>query len=464
MRKFVLFILAMGLLSGGITPEIVSAQTRGGGRPVIERFTANHPTGEVPFSTVFRVLASTRAGSSFNYEWDFGDGESAETTERKIRYTYTRAGEFVAKVTVRDSAGRKATARINIIATAVGNDDPPPSDDDPPQPPPSSRVESCGIYALDTRGGTVNSRGLSLRDRNIRDYDFVSGYAWRMTWPDFEISQGMYDFSPIDFIIEQLEPLDQKLAISLLTREPSYIANTPGITTRTNANDGGNAQRAVPWDSFLQARFEDFIEALGDHQVYSQELGRTVALRDHPVLASINTGVPGFGSLREFGTEVSDLPGYTRDLFKSAVRLSREVITKNFPRQMVYMGFWNITDRTSSPTLHEDIRSNLLDIFDGVQRPRIGFFMDNLARETPTTGFADVLFRSQSEAAIGFQMLQAWNNPFSNAARTDNSVPADGIEYGYQTYGARYMEVYVVDLDDSNYWNDFREWNTILCR
>lgn len=82
------------------------------------------------------------------------------------------------------------------------------------------------------------------------------------------------------------------------------------------------------------------------------------------------------------------------------------VLQDEFPGKFVQIGFWPITDNENAiyggVAASDWIRQQLLAEFDGITRPRIGFFMENLAAKrngpaldpyssTPVTGFASAL-------------------------------------------------------------------------
>ena len=81
---------------------------------------------------------------------------------------------------------------------------------------------------------------------------------------------------------------------------------------------------------------------------------------------------------------------------------------------------------------HELIRQQLLAEFNGVTRPRVGFFMENLAASRPAPGLDPVtgtpnpnwavdLALSQTNMWIGFQALGSWSRPF-NPDHVDNTT------------------------------------------
>src|SRR5581483_2678045 len=281
--------------------------------------------------------------------------------------------------------------------------------------PPDCYHSPCGIYILDSNRGTFN-------DANIRDYPFVTGYVLRMSWADFETTEGVYDFSAIDHIIAKLDSIGQKLTLLLGgtdSAEPAYIASTPGVRTwiDRDSKTGTSVVRAVPWDPFLLDRFSAFTKALGDHLVPSAAAGgRLTPLRDHPVLANINFGVAGLGEIRDRSVKIADIPGYTRQNLTGAVNQSLHAQVDEFPNKFVAVGLWNVTDSTPSPVLWQDISVTILNEFDGTKNPRVGFFEDNLAASKnlntgavtgyPSTDFAPPLFFSKNVTFIMLQALQ----------------------------------------------------------
>jgi hypothetical protein len=328
-----------------------------------------------------------------------------------------------------------------------------------------------GIYILDSDKGTFN-------DANIRELPFVTGYVLRMSWSELETAEGVYDFSAIDHIIAKLDSIGQKLTLLLGgtgTAEPGYIAATPGVRTwiDRDSKTGTSVVRAVPWDPFLLDRFRAFTKALGDHLVPSAAAGgHLTPLRDHPVLANINFGVAGLGEIRDRSVKIADIPGYTRRNFIGAVNQSLHAQVDEFPNKFVAVGLWNVTDSTQSPVLWQDISATILNEFDGIKNPRVGFFEDNLAASKdlntgavtgyPSTDFASPLFFSKNVTFIMFQALESWENPFADPSKTANATPADGIEYGYNTYGCTYFELYVADIDNQNNWPSFQKLHDFL--
>lgn len=355
---------------------------------------------------------------------------------------------------------------------------PAPTPTPSPAPPQSARPPSAkqdkprGIYALDNQGG-IN------RDGGIRNYDFVSGYAWRMAWPDFEKQKNVYDFSALNYIVGKL-PSGQKLSMDMLGpggTEPAYIATTEGVTTWTHTDMnprhqntyGVPVKKPVPWDLYLQERFKIFVKALAEHKV-----GGT-SLRDHTVLDHIVVTIPGIGAIREgpgeaAASEITQLPGYSRDKFIDVILSDLQTVADNFPDTPISVPFWSVTDNTKSPPLWEAIHNAIQSKFDGTNNSKIGYFQENLSALKNSNGTiaggpppqAMPLARAVGTSFVTFQMLQSWVSPFANPAKTAGTIPTDAIEYAYTTFGATYFEVYVPDLDNKEWHDEFREWSEKL--
>lgn len=332
-----------------------------------------------------------------------------------------------------------------------------------------------GIYVLDNNQGT-------FRDANIRNYSFVDGFVWRTSWSEIETSEGVYNYDGIDHIIQKLDNINKKLTIlfGAYSVEPAYIASQSGVAIYqfTDPISSVTTTRAVPYDSYLLQRFQLFLSSLANHQVYSISTGTMVALKDHPVLSNIATNIAGLGAIRNvngINTSLQTvLPNYTRTKFVDSLIESMKIQTDNFPTKNVFIpSYKNINDNVTSPTLADFVKSQLLANFDGVQNPKISFWQENLAGFTdtstniftglPTTTFATPLLNLGNGAYTMFQMLQGWTTPFLDPAKTANSTPFDAMCYAYKTYGASYYEIYVSDIDNINYQQSFKDWNTINC-
>jgi hypothetical protein len=330
-----------------------------------------------------------------------------------------------------------------------------------------------GVFVLDS-ANTANyttsfGTTISLRDGNIRNLPFVDGFTLRAAWSDLESpnTPGSYDFFIIENALNKLPP-GQRLSLIIVPGEPAYIATTPGVDTWLD----DTTTRAKPWDPYLRARRQALLSAMSQHLVAGVPLGR------HPQLDVIDPYLPGgFTGIRDpNSTPLRNIPGYTRQKFLAAVQDELRTLQDKFPGKFVQLGFWPITDNEnaaySGVTASEWLRQQLLAEFDGVIRPRVGFFMENLAAKrsgpaidpyssTPVISFASALDASKNATWNGFQMLGSWVRPFNDGHvnNTLNGTPNDAMEAAFNTYRAEYHEVYSADIDTTAMQPAFQRWH-----
>jgi dienelactone hydrolase len=331
-----------------------------------------------------------------------------------------------------------------------------------------------GLFVLDSSAGrTIN--GVSMRDANLRTDAPVAGYVLRAAWETLEPAPGVYDFTIVSNLLALL-PAGQRLSLILTPQDPPYIAATPGVTTWQDEDRNGNPlTRAVPWDPFLRERRRAFLSALAQAQFGS------VTFSNHPSLLMLNPYLPGgHTGVRDPNlVHLRNMSGYSRSNLLAAVQDELRTLTGNFPGRMVQIGFWPITDNENAAyggrTAHDYIRQQLLAEFNGVTQPRVGFFMENLAASRPAPGVDPVtgtpnpawaadLALSQTNTWVGFQALGSWSRPFNpdHMDNTTNGTPADGIRFGFETYGSTYFELYVSDIDQASYLGELTGWQARL--
>jgi dienelactone hydrolase len=322
-----------------------------------------------------------------------------------------------------------------------------------------------GLYVLDSPSSTTNINGVPMRDGNIRTNDFVTGYVLRASWSTLEPARDQFEFTIIDWNVRRLAALGQKLSLLLLNTEPAWLAQTPDLTTWYDSSLGRD--RPVPWDPFLLTRLECLLQALASHPIDG------VPLKDHPVLEVANFGLVGAKlAIRDpDSVRFRDMPGYSRAALTDAVQRNLRAATTNFPAKFIQIGFWPVTDYTASPSLWEELRQAILAEFNGVTRPRVGFWMENLSASRPAPGqepvsgkpvpsFGAPLHLSQTNTWVGFQALTSWRQPFNNYENAvTNATPGDGLAYAFGTYGSTYCELYAPDIDYPGYRDELAQWH-----
>ena len=326
--------------------------------------------------------------------------------------------------------------------------------------------QPSGIYVLDSSTG-YSTNGISMRDANIRSNDFVSGYVLRAPWATIETNQDQFDFTIIDWNIRRLAAINKKLSLEIINVDPPWLAQTPSVTTWFDTSQ--NQLRAVPWDTFLLTRVGVLLHALAEHQIDG------VKLKDHPVLTVVNFGLAGADlAIRDPSVLLHNMSNYSRTALTNAVLANLLVTVTNFPAKFVQIGFWPITDNQATPSLWEFVRQSILAKFNGVDAPRVGFWMENLSASRtapgvdpvtgrPNTTFGGPLFLSQTNAWVGFQALTSWVRPFNNyTSQVTNATTADGMQYANTTFGSTYFEIYVADIDATANQPDFEQWRAFL--
>lgn len=95
----------------------------GGNRlPVVGELKVDKLSGALPYKITATVEARDPEKKALSYTWDLGNGEKKTTTEPKLEYTYTKAGDFSISVEVTDDAQGKV--KSNAVAVYSGNETP----------------------------------------------------------------------------------------------------------------------------------------------------------------------------------------------------------------------------------------------------------------------------------------------------------------------------------------------------
>ena len=368
-------------------------------------------------------------------------------------------GAAVIKLRVTDALGAFAQSRFifSVFDAASTN---------------NSVKQPRGIFVLDSTAGTTIN-GVQMRDANVRNLSFVDGYLLRTEWATLEPTNGVFDFTIIDNIFTKL-PANQKLSLLIGSGVmPTWLSSLPGITTWTAGSPSFTAP--IPWDPIAQERYRLLLVALGNHVVDS------VQLRNHPRFAALNAWIPGlFSGIRDPSQlAIRNLPGYSRTNMQTGVLTHLANVTDNFPNVPVQIGFWTYVDNQDANfggvTPWEQLRQIILAQHNGITRPRVGFWMENLAANRPAADtdpwvglpsltFTAPLYNSQSNTFVGFQVLGSWSKPFSSA-HVDNllsGTPEDGMDYGFNDFQCRYYEQYQADVDFANYTAEFQRWHDFL--
>jgi dienelactone hydrolase len=315
-----------------------------------------------------------------------------------------------------------------------------------------------GIYSL----GSANSLS------GLRTTDFVDGFTLRVGWDHLETTPGAYNFSLISSAIAQLQPLGKKLTVEIFsTSPPAYVVAGAGETW--NFSTGSTTvQNPVPWDSFAQNAWRNFMQALANFSVAdSAQGGALVALSQHPTLAQMDAPVVGLQGIRDLSNTLRGLASYNRSTFVDAVVNSVHSSRDAFAGKFGFLAYFSMTDTQNASnggqTLDQSLLARLFTEFNSGGSPKLGYFQENLGDSTPTpTGLGKVLLDESARTYTLFQALTSWTNPFTNPSAVASGNPATGISFAYNTYGTTYFELYTGDIDNAAHQDELRQWHATL--
>ncbi|MBS1666745.1 MAG: ThuA domain-containing protein [Bacteroidetes bacterium] len=95
----------------------------GGNRPPkITSISIDKETGDLPFTVKAKVQARDPEQEPMKYSWNFGNGQTVETTTPEASFTYTKAGDYAIYVDVKDAEG--LTVKSDMLQVYAGNEQP----------------------------------------------------------------------------------------------------------------------------------------------------------------------------------------------------------------------------------------------------------------------------------------------------------------------------------------------------
>ena len=330
-----------------------------------------------------------------------------------------------------------------------------------------------GIYTLGSGRDNANTP-VDERVTGIRDYDFVDGYTLRLHWEDVDLGGGVYDFGVINEAIGLLESNHNATTMNLemlVLTPPTYIVD--------NATETWEHFKAgtlpMPWDPAAQQGYADLIAALANHSVFDTAAGAMVPLAQHPVLGSLNASVPGISGIRDNGgnsglTKLVDLPSYDRQKFIDAVLQAVGTNRNAFADQAGFLGYFSMTDSENAnfggETLNETLIGALLTEFNNPGQPHVGLFQELLSDvgPNPANTLGVNLLAAKDDTYIMFQALASWLNPHTGADKMTSMNPSNGIELGFNNYGATFFELYLSDIDGAQNGAVDAEGNPLIDR
>lgn len=234
----------------------------------------------------------------------------------------------------------------------------------------------------------------------------------------------------------------------------------------------------MPWDPFAQQRMSALYQALSNHVVAGP--GSPHLLRDDPALRSVNATPVGLNyGVRDLNSGIRNSPGYTQQRYIDAVVNGVATSTAAFPSDTNYLAFFAFTDGSAGVPADQQIINRLAPLYNQPNQAKLDFFVENLSDNGPVpapNGFGTGSNLADWVSLGGETMMQALDSWVQHAPDRESQLashnPATGIELAYNTYGTRFFELYVTDLDAAAngqvdatghpLLDDLRYWNSLL--
>lgn len=297
-----------------------------------------------------------------------------------------------------------------------------------------NRDQPRGIYSIDT----------------LVDRTYVDGLLVRPRWSEMEPVEGQYDFSKIDAAVRAAAAAGKGVSIaSLVNFAPEWLR------AKSTLFDHRGETMIVPWDETMLEALERLVQAQAAHQVDG------VALRDHPSVLQVNASIGGMTSIR-----VIDLPpGFETEKYMTAVERAIGYWDAAYPTgKHLYVGLFGINDGARRPSTGEVLRERLLSVYNGTTRQRLHFFQELLTGRTPQSisDLGQLLLGVEGRSGVMFQACGPWTEqeipywPCNWVEPLD--TPELGLQFGLETFGSVYFEIYNADLENDAYRPQFETW------
>lgn len=284
----------------------------------------------------------------------------------------------------------------------------------------------AGIYSLD----------------KVLDEPYVAGVAKRFHWEDIEPTEGVYDFSEIETIVRDAQAVGQSVTIAnLLTREPAWL------TAKIPPEDfyaGIQGTDIAPWNEDVLTAVEALATAQSNFEIDG------IKLKDHPTVKQINCAIGTMTSIR-----MKTVPaGYTVDLLKYGIYRSIDAWVRAFPDKHLYTGLFGVSDGLQNTA--ENIRDELIGIYDGKTNPKLHYFIEFLTGKTPTVTNSllhDVKDQVSlmMQACGGFRNQQIW----TSCNWAENDSPETAFNHAMTNFNTTYFEIYYEDLREEPFRAQF---------
>jgi glucose/arabinose dehydrogenase/chitodextrinase len=228
-------------------------------RAPVARIDASPTSGPTPLDVRFDGSASSDPdGDSLSYEWDFDGNGSVDSTSAVATHTYTAAGTFTARLTVRDGKGGQDSATVRVDP---GNTPPTPTIESPP----AGQLFAVGQQftltgsASDAQDGALGDASLSwevLRHHETHTHPFLeptTGNNLPIKAPEPED----LDAASTSYLELRLTATDSRGLSATVTRDlrPKFVDLTfdsvpSGLRLSLNGNSVVTPMTARSWEGY----------------------------------------------------------------------------------------------------------------------------------------------------------------------------------------------------------------------
>ena len=182
--------------------------------------------------------------------------------------------------------------------------------------------------------------------------------------------------------------------------------------------------------------------------------------------------------VRDLNNAIRNLPDYTQQRFIDSIVQGVGVSRSAFSNQQGFLTFFAFSDGQAGVPVDQQLITRLDGLYNGNGQPSLAFFIENLSDLGPVPlGVGSPGNNLLTWSGLGgdtmMQGLDSWlKHTPSRDSQLSSLNPATGIELAYNTYGTRFFELYVTDLDGAMngaldatgqpILNDLTSWNATL--
>lgn len=174
--KIYLLEYGSGWFSQNANSALGYIEFNGGNRPpIIDQLIVDQTSGKLPLTVNASVDAMDKEADTMRYVWDFGNGETKETSTPSVSYTYETTGAYKLNVSVKDD--QDATAVSESTGIIAGNSRPEVSialgENTPSFYLPGQKI-AYDVSVTDPDGTTINPKNIFVSVDYLEGMDQVA--------------------------------------------------------------------------------------------------------------------------------------------------------------------------------------------------------------------------------------------------------------------------------------------------